>query len=145
MINRPYKPGTLRILSEGGTHGISARQNKGEGLVLFYLDVGAVRAHELRDIIGLDGKRRNLHWMLADDAIIQVEEKRVLNKDRETTADAIHSNAFSRGPSKYMIAFKDRNEARRFVREWHRRPLPFQRERSLGDEAPPRVNAQILW
>lgn len=135
----------MRILSEGGTHGISARQNKGEGLVLFSLDVGSVRAHDLRDILGLDGKRRNLHWMLADDAITQIEEKREHNRDSEITGDAIPTNSSSRGPSKYMIAFKNRNEARRFVREWHRRPLPFQRERSLGDESTPRVNAQILW
>jgi hypothetical protein len=145
LINRPYKPGMTRILSEGGSHGISSRQNKGQGLVLFSLDIGTVRIPELRDIIGLDGKRRNLHWVLADDAIMKIEGGKQDIEDNETSEEVVPVQSIPRGPSKYMIAFKDRNEARRFVREWHRRPLPFQREYGPGDEAPPIVNAQILW
>jgi len=145
LINRPYKPGIIRMLNEGGTHGISSRQNKGEGLVLFSLDIGTVRMQELRNIIGLDGKRRNLHWMLADDAITRIQDRQQDMEDNETAEGVVPLRTIPRGPSKYMIAFKDRNEARRFVREWHRRPLPFQREHAPGDEAPPIVNAQALW
>ena len=145
LINRPYKPGMIRMLSEGGTHGISSRQNRGEGLVLFSLDMGTMRPQDLRDMIGLDGKRRNLHWMLADDAITRIEGNQQNIGDHETSDEVVPKKPISRGPSKYMIAFKDRNEARRFVREWHRRPLPVRREHSIGDEAPPIINAQILW
>ena len=145
LINRPYKPGMIRMLSEGGSHGISSRQNRGEGLVLFSLDIRTVGVQDLRDMIGLDGKRRNLHWMLADDAITKIEGKQQHNGGHETSNKVVPKKLISRVPSKYMIAFKDRNEARRFVREWHRRPLPLQREHSQGDEAPPIVNAQILW
>lgn len=134
-----------RMLSEGGSHAISSRQSKGEGLVLFSLDLGIVRAHELRDMIGLDGKRRNLHWLLADDAITKIDGRKQDVEDNEAPDEAMNWKTMPRGPSKYMIAFKDRNEARRFVREWHRRPLPLQREPGPGDEAPPMVNAQILW
>ena len=145
LINRPYKPGMIRMLSGGGTHGISSRQNKGEGLVLFSLDIGTVRIRDLRNIIGWDGKRRNLHWILADDPITRIEGSQQEIEDYETSDEMVPKKSIFRGPSKYMIAFKDRNEARRFVREWHHRPLPLQRKHSPGDEAPPIVNAQILW
>jgi hypothetical protein len=143
LVNRPYKPGMSRMLSEGGPHGISSRQSRGEGLVLFSLDVGSVRFQDLRETIDLDGKRRNLHWALAGDSITKIEGRK--EGSDEASEQVVLKKTASRGSSKYMIAFKDRNEARRFVMEWHRRPLPLQREHSPGDEAPPIVNAQILW
>lgn len=143
LVNRPYKPGMSRMLSEGGPHDISSRQSKGEGLVLFSLDVGSLRLQDLRNIIGLDGKRRNLHWALAGDSITKIEGRQEGN-DEASEKDALKKTA-PRASAKFMIAFKDRNEARRFIMEWHRRPLPLQRERSPGDEAPPIVNAQLLW
>jgi hypothetical protein len=134
-----------RILSEGGSHGISSWQSKGEGLVLFSLDVGNIALQDLRDTIGRDGKRRNLQWALAGNSFIKIEGQQETEGNDRMSEEVLPRTNMPRSPSKYIIAFKDRIEARTFVREWHRRPLPLKREHSPGDEAPPIVNAQIVW
>ena len=48
-------------------------------------------------------------------------------------------------PGRYVLSFTDRHEARRFVREWHKRPCPLQPQYKLGDEPPPLANAEIVW
>ena len=49
--------------------------------------------------------------------------------------------------SRWVIAFEDEMEARRFVRTWHRRPYPFPvaHENSTYGEPPALVHAEFLW
>lgn len=131
------------MLSEGGAQSISSRQSRGEGLVLFSLDVGSVSSETLQETIARDGKRRNLHWALAGNPFTTLEGRE--EGSDESSEEVVLKKLGPGRSSKYMIAFKDRNEARRFVREWHRRALPLKREHSPGEEAPPIVNVQILW
>lgn len=139
LVHRPYSPGVTKLLSEGGPQGIASRQSMGQGLVLLSVDLGHIRAHDLRDALGVDGKRRNLHWRLAQNPIVKVEEQPDEQGGDEAPTKAV------RGSVKYILALKDRNEARRFVREWHRRPFPVQKQPGPGDEEPPMVSTQILW
>ena len=48
---------------------------------------------------------------------------------------------------KWIIVFEDENEARRFVRTWHRMPYPFplRDESAPYGEPPPLVHAEFLW
>jgi hypothetical protein len=143
MINRPYQRGMTRVLSEGGPKGIASRQSRGEGLVLFSLDSGQISAYDLKSaFLRPDGKRRNLHWSLAEDPIVRLDEEQDDGKGIEGLAAG--DKTWKR-VTRSIIAFKDHNEARRFVREWHRRPFPVRRWPNPGDEAPPIVSAEYLW
>jgi hypothetical protein len=152
MLNRPYKPNVLRMIDEGGPAATFGRQSSAEDRVLLSVDMGSLTIHDLADTVSADGKKRNLHWKLAgggnDIVRLNIEP---LVEDETTKEAGLEDGCRSkkkyvyRGPAKYVISFKDRHEARTFVREWHRRPLPVRREHSLGDERPPIINAEILW
>jgi hypothetical protein len=140
------------MIKDGGHASILKYQSKAEAMVLISSDTGRFTPHDLRDALGADGKRRNLQWRLAggesditglhNDQLVEDESATDLLDGGEQRSP--QKRTF-RGPPRYVIAFKDRHEARRFVREWHRRPFPLQREHNLGNEPPPIVNAQILW
>jgi hypothetical protein len=147
----------VRMLSEGRPAAIAGRQRQAEDMVLFSLDMGHLTHYDLATALSDDGKRRNLHWKLAggkEDIVRlnnnqEVDDKMLEEGWNQDSADGETSRSAKkrqvRRPARYIISFKDPHEARRFVREWHRRPFPVQREHSPGDEPPPIVNAEILW
>ena len=49
-----------------------------------------------------------------------------------------------RSLKRWIVRLGDENEARRFVRAWHRRPFPLLDDEVRG-EKPPVVNAEFLW
>ncbi|KAG4437067.1 hypothetical protein IFR05_007442 [Cadophora sp. M221] len=140
LLQPPYSKGLQWMIDAGGPAPLVARQSKSQNIVLFSTDRGHIKHHELENAIMDDGKRRNLHWKLVgakDEAIVQLSTKRTSSGE-----DIAHRY---RGPARYTLSFKDSNEARRFAREWHRRPFPARRSSQPGDDAPPIVNAEILW
>ena len=157
MVNRPYSPAMIRILSEAGPAAIAREQRNAEDLVLFSLDTGQLSHYDLAAALGEDGRRRNLHWKLAggkEDIVrlnneLDVDDKMPEDvRDRSLSDDKTRhmpQNRPARMPSRFIIPFQDALEARRFVREWHRRPFPGKREHRHGDEPPGIVNAEILW
>jgi len=126
-------------------------QRMGEGMVMFTVDVGHIRAFELLAAIQQDGKNRNLHWALAENGISALasnqpdDVKEELFGDGDSEMEIEAAKKVFRLPARYVLSFKDQYEARRFVREWHRRPFPIDKEISPGDEIQPIVNAEIMW
>jgi hypothetical protein len=125
-------------------------------MVLLSFDRGAITIHDLRMVLGDDGRLRNLQWNLAggegeifklDAAQSDDEEpgEDVEDPSGELEAEPEPKKRPFPTPARYIISFKDRCEARRFVREWHRRPFPTLRERNPGDESPPIAKAELLW
>ncbi|KAH7386233.1 hypothetical protein BKA64DRAFT_747920 [Cadophora sp. MPI-SDFR-AT-0126] len=149
MLHPPYSKGLQWMIEAGGPAPLVARQEKAQNIILFSTDRGHVKSHELENAIVDDGKLRNLHWKLAGakgEAIVKLETNgQSAGEDVESVEDTSRPRSRYRGPSRYTISFKDSNEARRFVREWHRRPFPTKRSSQPGDDAPPIVNAEILW
>lgn len=140
LLKPPYSKGLQWMIDAGGPAPLVARQSKSQNIVLISTDRGHIKPHELENAIMDDGKRRNLHWKLVgarDEAIVQ------LNTKGSSSGEDVVSRY--RGPARYTVSFKDSNEARRFAREWHRRPFPSRRSPQPGDDAPPIVNAEILW
>lgn len=145
-----HSPAIQRMIIQGGHPALVARQKKYEDLVLFSLNMGHSRltAHELAQMLGRDAKERNLPWGLVggDEAIVKLEVKRA---EEDADADtALPDDARRRRrwrPPRFILSFKDAQEARRFVRAWHRRPLPVAPERISDGEEGPIVNAEVLW
>jgi hypothetical protein len=158
LLNRPYRPSMVRILQEGGPADRLTRDSTPGEMVMFSVDMGHINQYDLLQALRDDGKRRNLHWKFGgkqSDQIVKlnyVHQDDNLGEPEEEVEESPDSEAYRarkkngyRRPARYVISFKDRNEARRFVREWHRRPFPVQGGHNPGDEPPPIVNAEILW
>ncbi|KAH8667547.1 hypothetical protein BGZ60DRAFT_431775 [Tricladium varicosporioides] len=147
LVSHPYPLPLQRLLENGGP-AILARdkQSKMEEKVLFYTDTvayGDLTLDTLYYRIKEDGRRRNLHWKLAGGK----EDIHVLKEGHDQGSDEDHGTSLkvNRTPTRYVIPFTDRHEARRFVREWHRRELPLKKVYRPEDEPPPLVNAEVLW
>ncbi|RDL31429.1 uncharacterized protein BP5553_09638 [Venustampulla echinocandica] len=146
LIDKSYKPAMVRLLSDGGPAAIASSKSKAENMVLFHTDVNYISQFDLKKAIMDDGRRRNLHWKLAGN------ENDILTLKSDIEAEGafgdpdagIDTKPFRRA-GRYVISFRDRHEARRFVREWHRRAFPSHRPHRPGDEPPPIVNVEILW
>lgn len=150
MLNRPYSPRLKALIIEGGPVAMARREANTENLVLFTTDRSHITHADVREVMAQDGRRRNMHWNLAgdrQDSIIKIQN----NGRGEAGGLARKKGSFQggrrpyEGPSRFIISFKNSHEARRFVREWHRRPLPVQHGARAEDEPPPIVNAEILW
>lgn len=138
------------MIREGGAVEIAARQNESDSMVLFSVDKGDLYAGDILEALRVDGKRRNLQWKLngRDKAIRRIDVgkgEEQLRSELKADIDAGGPRRTFHTPRKYVVSFKDLQEARRFVREWHRRPFPVPDEREAKDEPPPIVNAEILW
>lgn len=124
-----------------------ARQGtNSEDMVLLSVDWGRISYIDLKNAISKDGKRRNLPWKLiaGEGAIVGVNSDEQ-NEESDELGDANAARPSRRrklrSPTRYIISFRDPHEARRFVREWHRRPFPVGRE----DEPPPILNVEMFW
>lgn len=144
FIEKPYKPGMLRLLSDGGPAAIASNKSKAENMVLFYTDYGRVSSIDIMEAIYDDGRSRNLMWKL----VTGTGEREIVALEDSKTSELNNDVIMMRQPKRYVISFTDRHEARRFVREWHRRPFPTSRKtiKPLNSEEPaPTINAEILW
>ncbi|KAK0112132.1 hypothetical protein ONS96_001390 [Cadophora gregata f. sp. sojae] len=149
LLRPPYSKGLQWMIDAGGPAPLVTRQEKAQNIILFSTDRGDIKNHEVENAIMDDGKRRNLHWKLAgakSEAIVKLEmNAQSTGEDVDSEEGNSRPKSRYRGPARYTISFKDSNEARRFVREWHRRPFPTDRSPQPGDDTPPTVNAEILW
>jgi hypothetical protein len=158
LLNRPYRPSVVQMLKEGGPAARIIKESKAGEIVMFSVDIGHINKYDLQDVLRDDGKRRNLHWKFGrerEDDIVRLdydhqddnvgEPDQGLEQSMDSESYRARKKNGWRRPARYVISLKDRNEARRFVREWHRRPFPVLQERNPGDEPTPIVNAEILW
>lgn len=132
MIQRPYQPALQRVLKHGGPVASASAYTKSDHMVLFYLSGANVTHYYLVNFLYQDGIRRNLEWKLAGGRNNVYKIKGSESEKRRT-------------PERYVIPFKDQQEARRFVREWHRREFPMAKKKDDRGELPPIVNAEIIW
>jgi hypothetical protein len=149
MLSRPFSPRVERLIQEGGPAAIAGKE-AGEHMVLFTTDRSHITHADVGFLLRQDGKRRNMKWNIASnvrESIIRLQHHEGQQFD-ESSKEGRRFGKGTRtynGPERFIISFKDSHEARRFVREWHCRPLPMQQARRAEDEPPPIVNAEILW
>lgn len=147
MISKPFRPAIQKILDRGGPKAITTAKSKAEDMVLISSDVGTINPTDLIRAIKDDGKNRNLYWKLAPggDELVKLYDPLDDDIDQQAGDSSVKKKRTLRPPSRYVLSFRDRHEARRFVREWHKRPMPQKRNQRPGEELPPVVNAEILW
>ncbi|MCJ1476949.1 hypothetical protein MMC13_005618 [Lambiella insularis] len=168
IVFQPFTA-ALRLVSEHhGYPQLVDGNDKAGRAVLCWVDGYQPSKFALRDMLSKDGNNRGLQWgPLRGEGDIEVlnvdadAEGGDGEKSEEAAGD--HRSGQSRGKiplardvelkpkrhgrQRFLISFEDENEARRFVRLWHRRPYPF----PLQDEAPtygepePLVHAEYAW
>ncbi|CAO1598567.1 hypothetical protein XANCAGTX0491_002329 [Xanthoria calcicola] len=113
--------------------------------VLFWVEGHYPTTNAVRAAIDQDGRDRGLQWGS------QVRGRYVekLESSGESQEDSEYWETFEpvaqrRSLKRWIVRLGDENEARRFVRAWHRRPFPLLDDEVRG-EKPPVVNAEFLW
>jgi hypothetical protein len=147
-----YQPHILELFREGGPPALASRSSKGEALVLFSVDMAFVTYYDILFAIKDDGRRRNMHWRFAGGKETDITnitfEKDVKKGMKEGIKDHARKSQGDK-PQKYILAMKDMQEARRFVREWHCRPMEVANRKAhhgdLGKEKSAIVHAELLW
>jgi hypothetical protein len=143
LLREPFTPFIRKLVEEGNHAAVKEQQGKGDALVLISLDSGRFSEVDIHEALTRSGKKRNLPWKLAGGE----RDIEKLNGDSsaldEDVEDLVDHGDGRKGrsrwkASRFVIAMRDRHEARRFVREWHRLPLPMGRN-------PPLVTVQTLW
>ncbi|QSZ31072.1 hypothetical protein DSL72_000633 [Monilinia vaccinii-corymbosi] len=153
LLQKPYRPAITTLLATGSPTPLtlSRSQSHTQDTVLFTITIPSIGLSSwgLREILEADGKRRNLMWRFArESAIVRIGEKADVKPGQAMGyrgENSIGRKKAYNTSGRYILSFMDRAEARRFVREWHKRPCPLQREYKDGDEPPPIANAEIMW
>lgn len=144
LLREPFTPFIRKMIEEGNHTAVKEQQGRGDALVMLTIGSGRFSEADIHEALNRSGRKRNLQWQLAggecdvekingDEAASDESIDGLLEQE-----DTIRSTRARWRESRFVLAMKDRNEARRFVREWHRLPLP------LGKH-PPIVNVQTLW
>ena len=113
--------------------------------VLFWVEGHYPTTNAVKAAIDQDGRERGLQW--GEKAGNRYVEKLELSTEMAEgleTGDDSEPVARRRSESRWIVKLGDENEARRFVRTWHRRPFPLPSDHAR-DEKPPIVNAEFLW
>lgn len=143
LLREPFTPFIRKLVEEGNHAAVKEQQGKGDALVLMSLDSGRFSEADIQEALVRSGRKRNLPWNLAgrerDIEKLNDEESGTEEhaEDLAEQGEDRRTRAWWR-PSRFVLAMKDKHEARRFVREWHRLPLPFGKH-------PPLVTVETLW
>lgn len=110
---------------------------------MFWIDGSHLTTHIIRNAISIDGRERGLAWditveQLAISAVSRDEPEGTERKGEIDESDELTTQHDI--DKRWIISFADENEARRFIRAWHRRPFPQDR----GEE-PRLVHTEFLW
>ena len=110
--------------------------------VLFSVDGHRLATSMIRDTVAADGRDRGLAW---DISIDRLDAPTCVTDGFEAsmtteTDEFVGLSARHNIQSRWVISFPSENEARRFVRAWHRRPFP-----SIQGDEPAIIEAQFIW
>ena len=150
----PYPAGVKRLIDDGGYLQLVMPEEKAGRAVLFWVSGHQPHTNVVREAIALDGRDRGMEWALLKgrksvekvDGSPKPWDTEGLEEARSEEIEGGEDLGSARQAyPRWIITFEDENEARRFVRAWHRRPFNISRDPSLQDEPPPLVHAEYVW
>ena len=137
-----YTASIKQILDRRGYYPLLRKTVKTGRSVLFSVDGQRLPTSVVKQTVAADGRDRGLAWEISidrlDTSIVAAdgfEDSTSTEKEELVELGARHH-----APSRWVISFSSENEARRFIRAWHRRPFPSVR----GDD-PALVQAEFIW
>lgn len=140
----PFSPYQQSLISNSGYKALCRDGPKPRKKVLVHVEGPMRGTVDIVNALVGDRDRRGWGWeTVRDQPIRQLVIPDMLHEEwRESRANSIRQN---KRRNRWLVEFAVEDEAKRFVRAWHRTRLPV---RSVGDgplaEAP-RVHAELVW
>lgn len=137
-----YSAVIKQVLDRPGYRQLLEEANKTSRCVLFWVDGQQLHTSVIQHTIAADGRERGLAWDVSIDRL----DTSIAAADGAEDSTSIELDELARkgarrhASSRWIIAFSNENEARRFIRAWHRRPFPS----APGDDPSP-VQAEFIW
>jgi hypothetical protein len=138
-----YSPAISLLFSQRGYRQLVEQDDKSGKSVLFWVDGPYLTTHAVKNAIAIHGRERGLAWDITveqlDTSVPAGEElenpKYFEEADESSELTPQHTNI-----KRWILSFRDENEARGFIRSWHRRVFPQNRGEDLR-----LVHAEFLW
>ncbi len=136
-------PGMRALIQRGGYLRLPDGTDRAGRSVLFWVDGHQPTPREVNNLIASDGRKRGMSW---DVSIDKLDTSATLPADAEENVDlgegfdSAETSPSRRGPYRWVLTFSDENEARSFIRAWHKRELT-----PVQTNDPPIVQAEFLW
>ena len=127
LLTPPYSSNIKAVFQDRGYTQLGEREAGKGRPVLIWCDGPQVTTYLVRNAINADGRHQGLAWNFT---IEKVDTSQAVIDD-EGGFDISENEKSSRlgfqrpSTSKWILFFKDENEARRFVRSWHQKSLLF--------------------
>ena len=148
LLQPPYATSITSMLQNNGYPKIVSPIDKSGRSVLFWVNGRRPSTLLIEEMLDKDGMNRGSKWgpRNGKGSIELIKSSYELNEaenSHSTNDIELKDSNFSR----WIVAFEDENEARRFVRTWHRLPFPFPViRRNPGYEEPLNlIHAEFLW
>lgn len=142
LLSPSYAASIKQVLDQRGYRPLLKKTNKTGRSVLFSVDGQRWPTSVIRDAVAADGRDRGLAW---DISVDRLDTMRTVADgfDEPTcteTDELAELGARRHAPFRWVMSFLNENEARRFIRAWHRRPFPSGRghDRAI-------VHAEFIW
>ncbi|KAK8169624.1 hypothetical protein IWX90DRAFT_485549 [Phyllosticta citrichinensis] len=149
VLSEPWPHETARLVHNGGYPQVVDRAPGIAAKVLLHFDGMQPTKYEIVDAIRADGHDRGVPWDIPGGhnggptvvaGVVQLSTARRGDAYSDTAA------LMRKLPPRWLISFRSKAEAHRFVRRWHRRPFPWQpKEYAEYGEDMPTVRAEVLW
>ncbi|KAL9074919.1 MAG: hypothetical protein Q9157_004215 [Trypethelium eluteriae] len=158
LEDQPFREWTASEAVRGDANQLMRRPIKRGHEVLLHVNGPQPTVYDVRGAISKDGVNRALPWatLPGPDAGVtelklaismhgelhqQLLDKQWLEGREEEVKTNIHAKVFH----KWIVAFQTEVEAKRFVRAWHKMPLPAWWQGTQYEEVPSIVHAELLW
>lgn len=137
-----YTSGTKAILLERGYPQLLKGENKTGRSLLFGVDGQHLTTTMIRNAIAADGRQKGLAWNISVEKLDNSNSaggggEDLVSSEYDGGAELVSQQII---PPRWILVFKDENEARRFMRDWHRRP--FSLTHGSGSKL---VHLDFLW
>lgn len=137
-----YSASIKQVLDQRGYRPLFGETNKTGRSVLFSVEGQHLPTSVIKNTVAADGRDRGLAWNVSIDKLdtSAAAADGFEHSTSTETAEFAELGARHHAPFRWVMSFSNENEARRFIRAWHRRPFPSAR----GDN-PALVQAEFIW
>lgn len=144
-ISAPFGNTVKQLVEHQGYPQLTVPSDRVGRAVLFWVDGYSSATRVIRSLINQDGRDRGLPWATegGSRSVTKLDSPHI-SPEAPDALEQADSEVNRRSSARWIISFIDENEARRFVRAWHRRPWPLSGEWVRSEDAP-LINAEFLW
>lgn len=141
----PFGSAVKSLIENRGYSQLTWPVDRAGRAVLFWVDGYVLSTRTLRSALDQDGRDRGLPWATqGGNRSIEKLDLSTFTPDNADASEQTDHEVERRSSAWWIVTFVDENEARRFVRAWHRRPFPLSNDKVQSEDTP-FANTEFLW